>query len=77
MLLFFYNFFLFNNSADIYNADIVITYINGVKIYQENNVSLKKNERKLFNLSYLKSNTYILYVISENYSEHKKIIVIN
>ena len=71
------NFFLFNNNLDIINATITITNINGQIVYNEDNVDIIKNERKYFDLSNLSNNTYVLQIISNNYAEQKKIIVLN
>lgn len=70
-------FFIFNDYLDIKNATIVISNINGQLVYKEDNIDLKKNERKCFDLSNLSNNTYVLQIISNNYSQQMKIIVIN
>lgn len=69
------NFFLFNNYLDIVNATIIIININGQILYKEDNVDIMKNERKYLDLSNLSNNVYILQIISDNYSEQKKIII--
>ena len=71
------NFFLYNTFSDITNATIIVTNINGQIVYKEDNVDIMKNERKYFNLSNLSNNAYVLQIISNNYAEQKKIIIIN
>jgi len=65
------------NNSDIINATIIIANINGQIVYKEDNVDIMKNERKYFDLSNLSNNAYVLQIISNNYAEQKKIIIMN
>ena len=71
------NFMLYNTYSDIMNATVTITSINGQTVYEEKNVNLLENERKYFDISNLSNNVYVLQIISNNYSERKKIIITN
>ena len=71
------NFFLLNSYSDILNATITITNINGQVVFKENNVDILINESKHFELSNLSNNVYIMQIMSNNYSEQKKIILVN
>lgn len=71
------NFMLYNTNSDIMNATITITNINGQIVYKEKNVYLLKNRSKNFDLSNLSNNVYVLQIISNKYSEQKKIIITN
>ena len=66
-----------NTSLAITNATITITNVSGQLIYEEDNINIMKNERKYFDLSNLSNNTYVLQIISNNYSDQKKIIIMN
>lgn len=70
-------FFLFNDSLDLVNASVKIVNINSQVIDYENNINLMKNEKKYFDFSHLPSNIYILHIKSNNYSEQRKIIIVN
>jgi hypothetical protein len=71
------NFFVYNTYSSIINATIILTNIDGQIVYKENNVDILRNERKYFDLSNLSKNVYVLHIVSNNYSERKKIIVTN
>ncbi len=71
------NFFLSNAFSNLMDATITITNINGQVVYKENKISLEKNEIKTFDLSGLPGNLYLMQIISNDYSEQKKIMITN
>lgn len=70
-------FYIYNNGVDIENASIKISNAFGQIVYSEENINLKKNERKDLILPHIKSGTYFLQVISNTYSNQKKIVILN
>ncbi|MCK5857142.1 MAG: CotH kinase family protein [Bacteroidales bacterium] len=71
------HFFLFNNSDDIENAQIIISNMNGLVVYREDKVDLLKHHQKHLQLGHLSNGTYILHFVSYNYSERIKIVIVN
>ena len=70
-------FFVSNNDLNITNSTITIINIHGQVVYNENSIDLMKGEKKYFDLTNLSNGTYILQIISNNYSGQKKIILLN
>ncbi len=70
-------FFLLNTGEHIANATITIISANGQEVYKESGVDIMTNERKYFDVSGLPKNIYLLRVVSNNFSEQKKMIKIN
>lgn len=71
------NFFLYNNSLEEMEADIIITNIIGQTVHVEKDVSFIKNEKKYFNFSNLPNDTYILTIRNADFSEMTKFILIH
>ncbi len=69
------HFFILNRDLYISNATITISSVNGQVVYKESGVDIMKNQRKYFDLSNFQGNLYILKIVSDDYSEQKKIII--
>jgi hypothetical protein len=69
-------FYIYNNEADINNANITITDVNGRVVSRITNFSLNGNEHKYFNLSYLPGNIYFFYIESDGFNKRMKFIII-
>lgn len=69
-------FFLLNYNLNLIDATVIVRNVNGQVVYKVDNVSFTKNERRYFNLSHLPGNTYMVQVVSNNYSVQKKFIII-
>ncbi len=70
-------FFVLNTGAYIANATITITSANGQEVYKESGVDIMTNERKYFDLSGFAQNIYFLQVVANDFSEQKKMMIIN
>lgn len=70
-------FFIYNNSKSVVKGNLSISDIAGKIVYTKNDVALEANEKRYFNLMELPSNTYILNFYSNDFSERKKIVIIN
>jgi hypothetical protein len=69
-------FYIYNNEADIINANITITDVNGRVVSRITNFSLSRNEHKYFNLSYLPGNIYFFFIESGGFNKRMKFIII-
>ena len=70
------NFVVYNSSTEIIDATIIIYNGSGIKVYNENHVSLIKDEYKYFNLSHLPSNMYVMQIVSNHFNASVKFLII-
>lgn len=69
------NFLLYNHGQDIENATIQIANLQGQIVHSESNIEIEYKTEKLFNLSSLRSGTYIIMLNSQFYVQQFKFIV--
>ena len=70
-------FYLYNNSSGTITMDILVTSISGQVVYNEKNATIQGKGKHALNLTVLSNNTYILHYYNPDFSERKKIIIID
>ncbi len=71
------NFFLYNNSLEALEVDIVVTNMIGQTVYAKSNLSFVEYEKKFLDFSDLPSNTYVLTLKNGDFREVVRFVLVN